>query len=228
MQFLISTQLVTATGKTKDRGASPLSSEAEIREAALREKEFDYGRMNQSVTALLFVEPAREQITAEHRIEPEDLLPFLSHNPFVPIGREAIYARGLAAGFAGDFLVATHLLIPQVENSLRCLLTLQEQLVSNLTSPGGIQQEFSLNKLFDEHQAELADILGENLAFDLEGLLIERFGSNLRNEVSHGLLNFDRFGPGSASYLWWLALKLCIAFWLLADDETEEHIASDS
>ncbi len=85
-----------------------------------------------------------------------------------------------------------------------------------------------MNKLFEEHQAELADILGENLVFDLEGLLVQRFGSNLRNEVSHGLLNIDRFGPGPASYLWWLALKLCIAFWLLDGDEEDEHAAPDS
>jgi len=85
-----------------------------------------------------------------------------------------------------------------------------------------------LNKLFEEHQAELADLLGENLVFDLEGLLVQRFGSNLRNEVSHGLLNIDRFGQGPVLYLWWLALKLCIAFWLLDGDEEDEHAAHDS
>src|SRR5258708_2371205 len=221
LQFLLTAQLVTPAGKTKERGTSPLSSEPGSREAALREKMFDYARMSQGFTALLIVEPAREQIAAEHRIQPDDLLPFLVRNPFVPPGREAIYARGLAAGFAGDFLVATHLLVPQVENSLRHLLAQRGQLVSNLTSPGGIQDEFSLNKLFEEHQAELADLLGENLVFDLEGLLVQRFGSNLRNEVSHGLLNIDRFGQGPVAYLWWLTLKLCIAFWLLNGEEEE-------
>ncbi len=225
LQFLLTAQLVTAAGKTKERGVSPLSSEAEVRKAALREKMFDHVRMSQGFTALLIVEPAREKLTAEHCIQPDDLLPFLERNSFVPPGREAIYARGLAAGFAGDFLVATYLLVPQVENSLRHLLTLRGQLVSNLTSPRGIQDEYSLNKLFEEHQAELADLLGENLVFDLEGLLVQRFGSNLRNEVSHGLLDADRFGPGLATYLWWLALKLCIAFWLLDGKEEDEHSA---
>ena len=97
--------------------------------------------------------------------------------------------------------------------------------MSGLTSPQGIQDEYSLNKLFEEHRAEIANLLGEDLTFDLEGLLIERSGTNLRNEVSHGLLNADRFGPGQASYLWWLTLKLCIAFWLLTDDgESQTNI----
>jgi hypothetical protein len=223
LQFLITAQLVTAAGKTKERSTSPFPSDSEGREAALREKMFDYARMHQGLTAQIIVEPVREQIISEHHIQHDDLLPFLERNPFVPSGREAIYARGLAAGFAGDFLIATHLLVPQVENSLRYLLAQQGQLVSNLTSPGGIQDEFSLNKLFEEHQTELTDILGASLVFDLEGLLVQRFGSNLRNEVSHGLLNADRFGPGIASYLWWLTLKLCIAFGLLNGDDDEEE-----
>ena len=61
LQFLLTAQLVTAAGKTKERGASPLSSEAEGREAVLREKMFDHARMSQGFTALLIIEPAREQ-----------------------------------------------------------------------------------------------------------------------------------------------------------------------
>jgi hypothetical protein len=50
LQFLLPAQLVTADGKTKERGASPLSSGEESREAALREKMFDYARMSQGFT----------------------------------------------------------------------------------------------------------------------------------------------------------------------------------
>jgi hypothetical protein len=42
--------------------------------------------------------------------------------PFVPAGRELIFARALHFGLEGDFAVATSLLVPQVENSLRQLL----------------------------------------------------------------------------------------------------------
>ncbi len=220
LQYLLSSQLVDANGKAKDRSTSPLSSKQEAQEMALREQMFARARWLQGIKALTIIEPARQQIIDDHRIENDDLLFFLSHNSFVPSGREGIYALGLVAGFSGDFLISTHLLIPQVENSLRHLVAQQGHLVSNLTSQG-IQDEYSLNKLFEEHRAILTLLLGEDITFDLEGLLIERFGTNLRNDVSHGLLDMDRFGPGQASYFWWLTLKLCIYFWLTEGVEEE-------
>ncbi len=42
----------------------------------------------------------------------------------------------------------------------------------------------------------------------MRGLLVERFGANLRNDMAHGLLDHDSFYLPSACYLWWLALRL--------------------
>jgi hypothetical protein len=44
--------------------------------------------------------------------------------------------------------------------------------------------------------------------FDLRGLLVEKFGSNMRNELAHGLLDLDGFKGPDAEYLWWCALRL--------------------
>lgn len=218
LQYILSSQLVNTSGKTTGRSTPMLSNEVDAQKAALKEKMFTLARTHQSGNALLIVEPARKQINAEYNIQYQDLLPFLTDNPFVPPKREEIYVRGLEAGFTGDFLVATHLLVPQVENSLRFLLTQQGFLVSSLTSPQGIQDEHSLNTIFEQYREEIALLLGEDIAFDLEGLLIERFGTNLRNEVSHGLLDADYFGPGLASYFWWLTLKICFYYWLMTED----------
>jgi hypothetical protein len=119
-----------------------------------------------------------------------------------------IYARGLHAGLTGDFLVATHLLAPQLENSIRYLLSQEDTIVSKLTSQG-IQDERDLNTLFKEYRTELIALFGKDLAFDLEGLLVEHFGSNLRNEIAHGLMSYDKFISLQSSYLWWLTLRLC-------------------
>ena len=53
-------------------------------------------------------------------------------------------------------------------------------------------------------------VFGADMAFDLRGVLIERFGHNLRNEVAHGLLPEHAFYSDAAIYAWWLALRLCI------------------
>ena len=113
-QHLIASKFVNTLGKTTARSTPMLSGNANAQQVALREKMFTNARMLQGGHALLIVEPAREQINTERSMRARDLHPFVAHNPFVPPGHEEIYARGLAAGFAGDFLVATHLLIPQV------------------------------------------------------------------------------------------------------------------
>lgn len=65
------------------------------------------------------VKPARQQINSEHNVRVRDFLPLVSNHPFVPRGRELIVARGLYAGQQGDFLTVVHLLIPQLEESVR-------------------------------------------------------------------------------------------------------------
>jgi hypothetical protein len=78
---------------------------------------------------------------------------------------------------------------------------------SNLNN--GIQEEFNLNKLLNNYEEELNIIFGEDLIFDLKGVFIERFGSNLRNKFAHGLMNNDSFYTAPSIYAWWLILRLC-------------------
>src|SRR5207245_94359 len=99
----------------------------------------------------------------------------------------------------GDYLTATNLLMPQLENALRYVLD-QRGILTSSIDEDGIQEEFDLNKLLrsPEHYAALADVFGEDTVFDLRGLLVERMGSNLRNMVAHGLIDHDQFYSSSA------------------------------
>jgi hypothetical protein len=150
------------------------------------------------------IEPARRKILYEHSIRDSDLLPILYASPFVPPGREGIFGRGLAAGLRGDYLVAAHLLIPQLENSIREALRSSGAQTTSLDNEG-IQQEKALSQLSEEMKATF----GEDLAFDLEGLLFDEFGANLRNRFAHGLLAQSDFSADPVSYMWWLTLRLC-------------------
>jgi hypothetical protein len=49
---------------------------------------------------------------------------------------------------------------------------------------------------------------GKSIAFNLRGILVEKFGSNLRNEMAHGLAHAGSFYSPESVYLWWLALHL--------------------
>ncbi|MGB9666498.1 MAG: DUF4209 domain-containing protein, partial [Candidatus Cryosericum sp.] len=130
---------------------------------------------------------------------------FTTDNPFVPAGREEIFARGMDAGMNGDFLVAVSLLTPQVENAVRIVLK-KAGVVTSKIDMRNVEQERVLGALLDMDEAER--VFGRDLMFDLRGLLVEKFGSNMRNELAHGLLDLDDFKGPDAEYLWWCALRL--------------------
>ena len=198
--------LVNEMGKTIARKPSMLSNNPDEIEEAIRAEMFKWAKVNQQLYAQGVVEPARYQINLEHNVRLDDWFRIVSDNPLVPPNREYTYARGLDAGLKGDFLVAAHLLIPQLENSVRYLLN-QRGVITSTFDDKGIQNERDLNTLL--YSDEIKEIFSEDILFDLQGLLINRFGSNLRNRMAHGLINDDEFSLLEVSYLWWFTLHLC-------------------
>lgn len=206
LQHLLASVTLDSTGKVIARNPGMFSNNPNDAEAAIRAEMFRYAMMFQLFHTFGVIEPARAQINLEHNVRVADLVPIVSNNPLVPPGREIIFARGLQAGMIGDFLSAIHLLIPQFENSVRLLLYQNSALTSGLDS-AGIQEDYDLNRML--YMPELAQVFSEDTIFDLKGLLVERFGSNLRNRMAHGLLEQGEFYSPQAVYLWWLILRLC-------------------
>ncbi len=186
-----------------------LSNNSNEVEASTRFEMYKNAVFYQNLHAQAFIEPAIYQINLEHSVRVNDLLSIPSNSPFVPLGREYLFAKGLHAGLTGDFFTSTHILIPQIENSVRYLLQ-EYQGVRTSGSDKGIQKEYQLSTtLYPSQCPEIASIFDEDTLFDLQGLLIEESGSNLRNRMAHGLINDNGFLHSLMSYLWWLTLRLC-------------------
>lgn len=185
-------------------------SKSDSNEEALRVDMFHNAQQGRTVSVQGGIEPARNRINQEHAMRLEDFWNIAESSSFVPQGRERLFAKGLFEGMQGEFMTATHLLVPQIENALRQLLEQQGILTSGVDQEG-IQEEYDLNRMLREPQfAEpLTKVLGGDTVFDLRGLLVERFGSNLRNDMAHGLLQDGAFYSVSCVYLWWLTLRLC-------------------
>jgi hypothetical protein len=194
-------------GKVADTVPAAGVGNPEEEKEALRKRLCQQARtLNWPMHAVWYIEPARYAIVDEHVIRHRDLIFFVTNNPFIPPGHEGIYLRGIQAGFFGDWLTALHLLIPQVEASIRHVLN-QYGIITSTLDSDGTQQERDLNQLLWIPDVER--IIGANILFDLRGLLIERFGHNLRNESAHGLLPEGGFYQASSVYLWWLIVHLC-------------------
>jgi hypothetical protein len=142
----------------------------------------------------------------EHGARINDILSIVSHSPFVPPEREYLFAKGLYAGLTGDFFTSTHILIPQIENSIRYLLWRGGKITSGLDNRG-IQNEHDLNSTL--RRPDVDSIFDEDTLFDLKCLLVEHAGSNLRNRMAHGLISDGEFMSPLMSYVWWLTLRLC-------------------
>lgn len=197
LSHLVPTVFVDEEGKTK---ATSGNDEDELKNTMFR-----IAKSYQIWDGLNFIVPASQQICSEHNVTLEDLTFIVCENPLIPKGREPLYAKGLIAGLQGDLVIAAHLLIPQLENSLRYILKQNGAIVSKMET---IQDNLLLHEVLV--LPELRQILTENIIFALRGLLVERMGSNLRNEICHGLFDYDRFFTPELVYFWWLTLYLCL------------------
>jgi hypothetical protein len=116
-------------------------------------------------------------------------------------------------------LLAAHLLAPQIENSIRYILEQNGVDVSNLDSDL-TQPVKTLGPLLS--MAETKNIFGDDLLFELRGLLIEKTGYSFRHQVAHGFASEGAcYGP-EALNVWWLVLRLCCTPIALAEQETRD------
>jgi hypothetical protein len=170
------------------------------------------------------IEPARETVLFEHDLREHHFVQLAWASSFVPEGREEVFSRGLFAGMSGDFLTAGHLLVPQIENSIRVILK-QSGVNTVLINRTGLDEERDLGWLLQ--QPKTKELFGEDTPFVLRALLLHRFGPHIRDLLAHGTLEPVVLSAPPGIYLWWLALRLCYAP-LLARQVAERSAAAEA
>jgi hypothetical protein len=192
-------------GKVVARQGSTNAADPKQRDAALRADMIQHAVQYYDVGGTASVHPAREQILEEHAVRIEDFFWIVANNPLVPPGREMLYAEAFFAGFVRDMPKAIHILVHQIEHSIRELLARAGVVVTSLDQYG-IQSERNLNSLL--YEAKLKELLSEDMVFSLQSLLVEKFGPDIRNRVAHGLVSHYEFFHSTYLYLWWLSFRL--------------------
>ncbi len=152
------------------------------------------------------LEPMRQQILVEHHVRYDDFLLFVGYNRLVPPERVSFFVQGLYEGLHGNFVGALHILVPQLENSIRCLLT-ERGIITSSLDKDGIQKEHHINMML--HEPRLAEVFSADIIFTLRELLVEQAAANFRNQLAHGMLEYGAFFGETAIYIWWLVLHLC-------------------
>ena len=191
-------------GKTPSLSLNP---DKEEYGAVIAKKVHENFKFSLQISTQARILPALRQLLSEHRVTRELLENLCYQSPIVPEGRERLMAMALWLGFEHDFSNAIHLLCPQFENIVRVQLKEAGAHTSNLDI-NGIENENGLSTLMDLQEAK--QIFGEDLCFEIKALFTTSFGSNLRNEVAHGLLSDESAYSFDTIYAWWLVFRMIV------------------
>jgi len=159
------------------------------------------------------IESARVQVVSDHFPGLSDLAFLVSDNPWIRPGHERICLKGIHAGLHNDFVVASHLLVPQIEATIRHLLSDTGETIVQMAD--GTQEYRTLGALLD--LPVFARRFSSTLRFELRGVLIQNKNAGFRHALAHGFaLDGDCHGLSGIT-AWWLMLRLLILPFLVAE-----------
>jgi hypothetical protein len=164
------------------------------------------------------IEPVRLHISDTVAIEERHFNPIVWQSTFVPQLQAPLYALGFARFFQGDFASAAHLLIPQLEPSLRHILKAHGADPTKRRDDA-TEEDRSLNAIISNHRAELKDILGAPLLEELDRVFNIQPGPALRHDVAHGQMSAGQCYSPDVIYACWLLYRVCCLFLIEKWDE---------
>lgn len=132
------------------------------------------------------------------------LLNFLSFSEVYEKDSLDMIGTGLERYFSGDFPSALHILVPQLERTLRNVL--EKIGVATTILRGTVVEEKTLGRILKEPKLE--EFLGEDISFYLRTFLIDKRGDDLRNDIAHGLITREKCTGNIANNLLLILLLL--------------------
>lgn len=159
--------------------------------------------------ANLFVNRYLYLLSKKFKFTEDNLLFLVENNLFVPESRKQSFLKGLVAGFNMDYITALHILVPQVENSIRCLAE-NCGVVVYKTSSNGVEECLSLESILSKKEVEIC--LEETFLFNLRLFFVSDYGFGMRANIAHGLVSDNELQTYSALAVWWFILKICCMY----------------
>lgn len=220
LSSLFAASFMASDGRVLANKPSALTSNEDTREAAIQAEMFHQAsQIDWGLRAQAYIDVCRREIWLEHRPTHNDLAFLVLQNPFIPPGHEALFLKGIVAGFRGDFDIAAHLLVPQIEESVRHVLKGAGHVTSKLDAKL-IQEQRLLGTLLA--MPEAIELFGDDHVFELRGLLCEKFGRDLRNRLAHGFMTYNECWGDDVLNVWWLVIRfLCMPLVGRSPDENQ-------
>ena len=153
-------------------------------------------------------------------------------NAIIPKGRDNVIGFALYLAFRGHCYEALHILAPQVENIFRNIAIECGGLTVTLENDG-TSKEKVLKSIFDI--PELNDCYDNDILFMFKGLLNEQAGSNIRNNIAHGIMSEGQGNSGTSLFFVCATIKFLALYsrrchetiWNNKEMMSEENIKFD-
>lgn len=152
-----------------------------------------------------FLKEVFDRILNSEVVSKESLFNFLSKSPIILPERYEIILKGLECYYNFDYVVFLHLIIPQIEEAVRNVLEFSSGNVLKTSKNGGLHLK-NFNDILSE--IKVIESLGEDIVFFFKILFTDSRGINLRNNLSHGLLNPKNFNRQNADLV--ILALLCL------------------
>ncbi|RZK04250.1 MAG: DUF4209 domain-containing protein [Flavobacterium sp.] len=134
----------------------------------------------------------------------QTILDFLSHSPTINKSRFSILSKALQYYFDEDYLGFLHAAIPQIEEAIRNLVEISGGKI--LRYKEGIYQLRTFDDILRDNT--VMSVCGENIQLYLRILFTDPRGWNLRNDICHGLMEFELFNKQTADRVFHALLTL--------------------
>lgn len=155
------------------------------------------------------IHPARALLKGRFGLGERHFAQIVHASPFIPLSQAPLVTLGFARFFQGDFMSATHLLLPQLEPCLRYVLK-QAGHDPAKRRDDATEEDLALSKMFERMRPQLDQALGVELADEVDRLFNVRPGPALRHEIAHGQLSGGACFSEDVYYANWLLYRITV------------------
>lgn len=156
----------------------------------------------------IFLASVFSELIRKFNLNSNDLIEYLFSSPVFFDNQRDILFNGIQKYFDHEYMIASHLIIPQIEATIRNFVELAGGIVLKPSRVGG----FQLKTLDDLLRCEeFINTYGEDISFYFRVVLTDQRGWNMRNNICHGFFQPSEFSANAAEQLIHILLVLSLA-----------------
>jgi len=142
----------------------------------------------------------------ERGMGPNELADFLLASPVLAAARKEVLERAIERYLAGDYISSIHIVVPELEHTIRSILPRLGQADTKVDRKTGVMRVKPLDDVL--RTPKLRKGIGEDVCRYLYIVLVDQDGLNVRNDVAHGVMALERLNMTTATLLLHLLLIL--------------------